>query len=65
VRVWDTVTGDELRIFKGHGAGAGGGVLACAVSPDGSWVVSGADDKKVLIWDTTNLDLPPIAEPER
>jgi hypothetical protein len=60
-RIWDTATGDELRDFKGHGAGVGGGVITCAVGPDGTWVVSGADDKKLLVWDTRGLDLPPIA----
>jgi WD40 repeat protein len=44
--VWDAETGEELLTLKG-GAGP------FAFSPDGQWMVSGAADGRVTIWDAT------------
>lgn len=45
--VWDLATGSEQLRLPGHE----GAVLACAVSPDGTLVVSGAMDRSVRVWD--------------
>ncbi|HNR39936.1 MAG TPA: hypothetical protein PKN61_12960 [Acidobacteriota bacterium] len=45
--VWDLATGSERLRLAGHA----GAVLACAVSPDGTRVVSGAMDRSVRVWD--------------
>lgn len=47
VRTWDLATGRELAIFRGHE----NAVVGCAVSPDGSFVVSAAGDRTLRIWD--------------
>lgn len=44
---FDSETGKELREFIGHT----GVVWGLAVSPDGKWVVSGAADQTVKLWD--------------
>src|SRR5450759_1000680 len=36
-----------VRTLTGHGAS----VTACAVSPDGTWIVSASGDKTLKIWD--------------
>lgn len=50
VRLWDTVTGQELAAFEGHTAP----VNTCCFSPDGVHVLSASDDGQVLEWDTRN-----------
>ena len=47
VRLWDAATGAELRRFAGHT----GAVKCVLFTPDGMWLVSGADDRTVRVWD--------------
>ena len=46
VRLWDGVTGKQVRIFRGHSSP----VNAVALSADGQYVLSGSDDKTVRMW---------------
>lgn len=47
VRQWDMATGKEVRVFRG----SEGPVRALALSPDGTFLVSGGDDEKIRCWD--------------
>jgi RNA polymerase sigma factor (sigma-70 family) len=47
VRLWDTLTGKEIRGFEGHR----GGVMSLDFAPDGKRLASGSHDTTVLIWD--------------
>ena len=47
LKVWDVVSGEELKTFSGHTSG----VRAVLFSQDGDWVVSGSFDGSIKIWD--------------
>ena len=50
IKVWDSVTGDELLIIDG----LEGTVVSVAWSPDGTKLASGGFDNAVSIWDSSN-----------
>ncbi len=45
--LWDLVTGAPLRSFVGHT----GNVLAVAISPDGTRLLTGSTDTTAILWD--------------
>ena len=55
VRLWDTNTGDELSVLRGHTNN--GWTTVLAFSEDGKMLASGATDKTVQLWDTTTGEL--------
>jgi len=46
-RLWDVVSGKEIRVFRGHS----GGIASVCLSADGKWLVTGSDDKTARLWD--------------
>ncbi|MEV7190222.1 hypothetical protein AB0N81_00255 [Streptomyces sp. NPDC093510] len=48
VRLWNTVTGRQLKVLRGHR----GPVSSVAFSPDGHSVVGGGEDGTVRLWNT-------------
>src|SRR5436189_1941 len=47
--IWDATTGQKRATLAGHTAS----VLACAISSDGSFIVSASGDRTLKIWDAT------------
>jgi hypothetical protein len=52
VLVWDAATGQVLLNLQGHQAR----ITSVAFSPDGSRIVTGADDRTVVIWEAATGD---------
>ena len=50
VRVWDTVSGDEVMCLEGHEDV----VTSVSFSPDDQLIVSGSEDRTARIWDCEN-----------
>lgn len=53
IKIWDMLTGEEVRTLKGHEAG----ISAVEYSPNGSLIASGGLDKTVIIWDAASGDI--------
>ncbi len=47
IHLWDAATGKLAQTLKGHTASARG----LAFTPDGKTLVTGGDDRKVIVWD--------------
>ena len=46
IRIWQTATGECVRVLKGHS----GPVLTIAISTDALTIFTGSDDKTIRIW---------------
>ncbi len=55
MRIWDLVTGKELKQFKGHQ----GEVTTLSLAADGKTLASGSKDTTILIWDISALKAAP------
>src|SRR4029077_5007063 len=51
VRLWETFSGLQVAVFKGHR----GPVTALALLKNGRAIFSGSADTSLLLWDTTSL----------
>ena len=53
VRVWDTLTGVELKMLNGHASTA----WSVTISSDGTRNISGSIDGSVRVWDASRVAL--------
>ncbi len=60
IRIWSTVSGQQVQDWKGHRLR----VNAIAWSPDGKRLASGGDERNILIWDIAS-GKPVVVLPER
>ncbi|ETO12138.1 hypothetical protein RFI_25237, partial [Reticulomyxa filosa] len=47
IRIWDSITGNQLKILQGHT----NWVRDVRISPDGQTIISCSDDKTIRLWD--------------
>lgn len=50
VRLWDMLTGEQLKVFEGHTDY----VSSVIFSPDGKHLVSASDDQSIRLWDASS-----------
>jgi WD40 repeat protein len=50
VSIFETATGKELAVLKGHGSSYDGGIESASFSPQGRWITTAGRDKKVRFW---------------
>ena len=50
INVWDTVTGNQLLSYSGHGTGVRSSGIA--FSPDGKWIATSGNDATIKVWDS-------------
>ncbi|XP_059658364.1 WD repeat-containing protein 26 homolog [Cornus florida] len=53
VRRWDVLSGECLHVYEKVGLG----LLSCAWSVDGKWVISGVTDKSICLWELDGKEL--------
>jgi WD40 repeat protein len=53
IKLWDAVSGQEIRTFKGHIAK----INSLAFSPDGKQILSGSFDRTIRLWDVASEQL--------
>jgi WD40 repeat protein len=58
VRYWNSFTGHALRVFESHK----GWATSTALSADGQYALSGADDNMVRLWEIANRRTPIVLE---
>ena len=49
IKLWDTMTGEEVFTLRGHTSG----VICVVFSPDGQRIASGGWDLNVRVWETS------------
>ncbi|XP_074285180.1 eukaryotic translation initiation factor 3 subunit I-like [Silene latifolia] len=57
IRIWDPVTGQEIRSTKDNVNGHTDSVTSICLSADGSHFLTGSHDKTAKLWDTRTLTL--------
>ena len=52
--------GNGNKLLHKINTGHAGAINAVAVSPDGQWIASGADDRTIRLWPMPDLTQPPL-----
>ncbi len=58
LKVWNAATGECLRTLPVPRARGFKIETRCAVSPDGTWIVTGGNDCKLWLWDAAGVQQP-------
>jgi len=49
IKLWEAVTGQEIRTFKGHSRE----ITSVGFSPDKKYIISGSSDAAIKLWEVT------------